>query len=59
MTRTIIVISDLLFVLALRVDDNFRNEASQDIFKELGCEVERRPVVSLFQNLENVTLNIE
>lgn len=40
MTRTIIVPTNLLLILALGVDDDFREEAREDILEELGGEIE-------------------
>ena len=56
MRRTVIVFTDLLFVLAFRVDEDIRNETQEHVFEELGSEVERSPVMSLLHNVENITL---
>ena len=55
MIRTVIVFTDLFFVLAFRVDEDIRNETQEHVFEELGSEVERSPVMSLLHNVENIT----
>ena len=52
--RTVIVVADLFLVLALRVDDDFGNEASEDVFEELRGEDHLREVMTLLENLEDV-----
>lgn len=47
--------ANLLLILALGVDDDLRKEAREDVFEELGCEIEGSPVVSLFHDFQHVT----
>ena len=56
MRRTVIVFTDLFFILAFRVDEDLRNETQEHVFEELGSEVERSPVMSLLHNFDNITL---
>ena len=56
MRRTVIVFTDLFFVLAFGVNEDIRNETQEHVFEELGSEVERSPVMSLLHNVENITL---
>ena len=54
MLHTIIVTTDLLLVLALRVDDDLGKKDGKHVFEELEGEVHFCPVMTLFENLKNV-----
>jgi hypothetical protein len=47
MPRTVIVATDLLLVLALRMDDDLGKEDSEHVFEELNGEVHLCPVMTL------------
>jgi hypothetical protein len=53
--HTVVVTTDLLLVLVLRVDENLRNQNGHDIFEQLDSEVQLRPVMTLLHNVKNVT----
>ena len=49
------MVANLLFILGGRVDDNLRNQIQENIFEKLRCEVEVGPIVTVLQDIENVT----
>ncbi len=51
----VVVVADLLFVLALGVDDEFRDEVEENVTEEVPSEGELNPVVSVFQDVQDVT----
>lgn len=53
--RTVVVIPNLLFILALRVHHNFRDHFEEDILEELGGHDELGPVMASLENFQNVT----
>jgi len=55
---SVIVVTNLLFVLALGVNDDFRQQVGEDIFEELRSEDHLCPVVSLFHDFEDVTVEV-
>ena len=48
------MVADLFLVLALGVNDDFGNEASEDVFEEFWGEDHLREVMTLLENLEDV-----
>jgi hypothetical protein len=54
MPHTIIVATDLLLILTLRVDNDFGKKDSKHVFEELQGEAHFCPVMTLFKNLKNV-----
>jgi hypothetical protein len=51
------MITDLFFILALRVHDKFWEEIQKNISEQLVSECEFGPVVSLLQDLQNVAFD--
>ena len=51
----VVVVADLLFVLALGVDDEFRDEVEENVTEEVPGEGELNPVVSVFQDVQDIT----
>lgn len=51
---TVIMFANLSLVLGACVHDNIRQEFREEELEELGGEVELCPIVSLFQNFQNV-----
>ena len=49
------MIPNLFLILALGVHDDFGKHLGQDIFKQLGGELEAGPDVTLFQDIQHVT----
>lgn len=47
--------ADLIFILVLRVNDDFGDEVKEDVFEELGGHMECSPVVTFFQYFQDVT----
>jgi hypothetical protein len=48
------MIPDLILVLAFRVEDDIRDELSEDVSEVIGGEREGSPVVTVFHLFENV-----
>lgn len=48
------MIPDLILVLAFRVEDDIRDELSEDVSEVIGGEGEGSPVVTVFHLFENV-----
>lgn len=51
---SVIMIPDLILVLAFRVEDDIRDELSEDVSEVIGGEGEGGPVVTVFHLFENV-----
>jgi L-alanine-DL-glutamate epimerase-like enolase superfamily enzyme len=49
------MIPDLLLILALRMHDNFGKHLGQNVFKQLGGELEAGPAMTVFQDIQDVT----
>jgi hypothetical protein len=49
------MIPNLFLILALGVHDDFGKHLGQDVFEQLGGELEASPAVSLFQYIQHVT----
>jgi len=49
------MVPNLLLILALGVHDDFGKHLGQDIFEQLGSELEAGPDVTLFQDIQHVT----
>ena len=45
MRRTVIMFTDLFFVLGLRVNDNFWDQVEEYVFEEFRGDVEGGPIV--------------
>ena len=54
-TRTIIVATNLLYVLLLGMGDDLGNEDGKNVFEELHSERHASPVVTLLHDVKNVT----
>ena len=52
------MVPDLLLILALGVHDDFGKHLSQDVFEQLGGELETGPDVTLFQDIQHVAWNV-
>ena len=52
--HTIIVATDLLLILALRMNDDLGNKDGKHVFEELQGEAHFCPVMTLLENLKNV-----
>lgn len=52
---TVVMVANLLFILGGRVDDNLRNQVKENVFEKFRCEVEVGPIVTVLQDIENVT----
>ena len=48
------MVPNLLLVLALGVHNDFGKHLGQDIFEQLGGELETGPDVTLFQDIQHV-----
>lgn len=58
MVRTSVVVSsDLLLVLGLRVHDDLGCEGEEDVLEEVEGKVEGRKVVSVLEHLEHIPWN--
>lgn len=51
---TIVMVPNLFLILTLGVHDDFGKHLSQDIFEQLGGELEAGPDVTLFQDIQHV-----
>ena len=49
------MVPNLLFILTLGVHYNFGKHLGQDVFEQLGSELEAGPDVTLFQDVQHVT----
>lgn len=52
------MIPNLFLILALGVHDDFGKHLGQDIFEQLGGELEAGPDVTLFQDIQHVTCSV-
>ena len=50
----VVMVTNLLFILGSRVNDNLRNQVKENVFEEFRCEVEVGPIMAEFHNVENV-----
>ena len=48
------MVPNLLLILTLGVHDDFGEHLGQDVFEQLGSELEAGPDVTLFQNIQHV-----
>jgi len=48
------VVPDLFLILALRVENDLREEASEKVFPQLRREAKLGPVVTVFENIKDV-----
>ena len=53
--HTVVVATDLLLILVLRMDENLRNQNGYDIFEQLDSEVHLCPVMTLLHDVKNIT----
>ena len=70
----VVVVTNLVLVLGLRVENDIGNEVGEDVFEELGLmtcpmtvtagaylggELERSPIVAVFHDIQNVALEVD
>jgi hypothetical protein len=49
------VVTDLLFILGLGVNDNFRKEVHENVFEEFWSHDHLRPIMALLEDVQHVT----
>jgi hypothetical protein len=52
---TVVVTTDLLLILTLRMHYHLRDEVKKDIFEQFGCKGHLGPIVTLLHNVQDVT----
>lgn len=55
---SVVVVTDLVLVLALGVEDDIGNEVEKNVAEVVHSELEARPVVALLHNIEDVTVDV-
>lgn len=52
---TVIVVTNLLFILGLGMNNNLGEEVHKDVFEELWCHDHLRPVMAFLKDVQYVT----
>jgi len=54
----VVMLSDLVVILGAVVEEDVRDQASENVFEAFESEFERGPVVALLENVENITCEV-
>ena len=58
MVLTVVVAADLLLILALRMDNYFRNHLGEHVFKQFWGENHLRPIMASLQSVKDIPYKV-